>query len=218
MEQVDVLRVNQYTRYLVPADSYEIVGDKRLLIPFTNGDKIGFVNKIGEIIVKPKYAIYYGECYDDTDFIRVAEIEPYGTVRSDDSISAYYRYLYGLMDYSGRLVFPVEYHGIKPAFGNKRLYTVANRSGKYAIVTVDGEEIVPYRRYDYIGGFDNGYARVKIGEVTNGRVDSGAKWGLINEKGDEVLPVEYDDIWNFYGKGRTDTKIVKDGKVSVFSF
>ena len=171
-----------------------------------------------EIVVEPKYAIYYGECYDETDFIRVGVIEPYGTVRSDASFTAYYRYLYGLMDYAGKLVLPAEYHDIKPAYGNKRLFTLADQSGKHAVVTIDGKEIVPYGKYDYIGGFDNGYARVKIGKVTNGRVDSGAKWGLINEKGEEVLPVEYDDIWNFYGKGRTDTNIVKDGKTSVYSF
>lgn len=218
MEQGVFLKTSQYTRYLVPADSYEINGDKRLLIPFTDGDKIGFINRMGEIVVKPRYAICYGECYDETDFIRVAEIEAYGTARSDGSVSAYYRYLYGLMDYAGRLVLPVEYHDIKPAFGNKRLFTLADKSGKHAVMTVDGTEIVPYGKYDYIGGFDNGLARVKIGGVTNGKNDSASKWGLINEKGEEVLPVEYDNIWNFYGKGRKNTNIVKDGKTLVFSF
>ena len=38
-----------------------------------------------------------------------------------------------------------------------------------------------------------------------------AKWGIINEKGEEVLPVIYDNIWNFLGKNRFSTKIVKDG-------
>mgnify|MGYP002624379884 CR=1 FL=1 len=217
MEQ-EKLMPNQYTRYLVPSDFYDIGGDKRLLIPFTNGDMIGFVNRSGEIVVNPRYALCFGECHNETDFIRVAEIEPYGTTRSVGSVSAYYRYLFGLMDYAGRLVFPVEYHNIKPAFGNKRLYTIVNRGGRHAVMTVEGEEIVPYGRYDYIGGFDNGFARVKIGEVTNGRNDSDCKWGLINEKGDEVLPVEYDNIWNFYGKGRKDTNIVKDGNTSVFLF
>lgn len=78
---------------------------------------------MGKIVVKPRFAICYGECYDNTDFFKVAEIEPYGTVRSDGSISAYYRYLYGLMDCAGRLVFPFEYHDIKPALVNERLYT-----------------------------------------------------------------------------------------------
>ena len=39
-----------------------------------------------------------------------------------------------------------------------------------------------------------------------------AKWGIINEEGEEVLPVEYDDIWNFLGKNRFSTKVVKDGE------
>lgn len=38
-----------------------------------------------------------------------------------------------------------------------------------------------------------------------------AKWGIINEKGEEVLPLEYDNIWNFLNKGRLSTKIVKEG-------
>ncbi len=39
-----------------------------------------------------------------------------------------------------------------------------------------------------------------------------AKWGIINENGEEVLPVIYDDVWKFFGKNRYTTKVVKDGK------
>lgn len=39
-----------------------------------------------------------------------------------------------------------------------------------------------------------------------------AKWGIINEKGEEVLPVEYDDIWKFFGKSRYTTKAIKGGQ------
>ena len=35
-----------------------------------------------------------------------------------------------------------------------------------------------------------------------------SKWGIINEKGEEVLPVEYEEIWNFVGKNY-DTIVVK---------
>ena len=101
MEQGVFLKTSQYTRYLVPADSYEINGDKRLLIPFTDGDKIGFINRMGEIVVKPRYAICYGECYDETDFIRVAEIEAYGTgivnLKTDNEMG-------DIFDLSGRKV------------------------------------------------------------------------------------------------------------------
>lgn len=33
--------------------------------------------------------------------------------------------------------------------------------------------------------------------------DHYAKWGIINEKGEEVLPVIYDEVWNFFWK-KTD--------------
>ena len=45
-----------------------------------------------------------------------------------------------------------------------------------------------------------------------------AKWGIINEKGEEVLPVIYDNIWNFYGKNRYSTKVEKDGYTSEVFF
>lgn len=41
-----------------------------------------------------------------------------------------------------------------------------------------------------------------------------AKWGIINEKGDEVLPVIYDEVWKFFGKpNRFSTKAKKDGVI-----
>ena len=48
--------------------------------------------------------------------------------------------------------------------------------------------------------------------------DKYAKWGIINEKGEEVLPVIYDEVWNFYGKKRFSTTVVKDGYSSEVYF
>lgn len=44
------LEIHEYTKVLVPANQYDFNNDKRLLIPFTSGEKIGFVNRAGEII------------------------------------------------------------------------------------------------------------------------------------------------------------------------
>lgn len=38
-----------------------------------------------------------------------------------------------------------------------------------------------------------------------------SKWGIINEKGEEVLPVEYDEVWGFMGRGYASTNVEKDG-------
>lgn len=45
-----------------------------------------------------------------------------------------------------------------------------------------------------------------------------AKWGIINEGGKEVLPVEYDEIWSFVGKNRNSTKVVKNGQTTEVFF
>lgn len=52
---------------------------------------------------------------------------------------------------------------------------------------------------------------MKIGIQTNGQITSNVKWGIINEKGEEVLPVIYDNIWIFFGKNRFSTNTEKDG-------
>ena len=81
---------------------------------------------------------------------------------------------------------------------------------KCGVVNVAGKIVVPFGKYDWIDSFDSGLARVKIGTAPNNMVSSN-KWGIINERGEEVLPVEYDNIWNFVGKNRFSTRVEKDG-------
>ena len=209
MKKEEVLSVNQYTKILVPASSYNMPDDNRLLIPFTSGDKIGFVTKEGSIVVKPQFTMYYGDCYDESDNIRVAVDNLYGYPRSGGKVATYKRPMYGLINYKGETIFEPSFYSLLPAIGNKKLYTVQNNNFEYAVLNIDGTIVVPFGKYSWIDGFDNGLARVKIGKVTNGQKDNGNKWGLINENGKEVLPLEYDDIWTFYGKKRVTTKVIK---------
>lgn len=88
---------------------------------------------------------------------------------------------------------------------------VQRNDNKWAVLDSQGAAIVPFGRYDWIDGFDSGLSRVKIGTQTNGQIASNVKWGIINEKGEEVLPVIYDNIWNFLGKNRFSTNVEKDG-------
>lgn len=101
MEKEEILSVNQYTKVLVSASSYNMQDDNRLLIPFTSGDKIGFVNKEGAIVVKPQFTMYYGDCYDKNDNIRVSVDCLYGFIRSGGRVATYKRPMYGLIDYKG---------------------------------------------------------------------------------------------------------------------
>ena len=209
MEKEEILSVNQYTKVLVPASSYHMQDDNRLLVPFTSDDKIGFVDKEGAIVVKPQFTMYYGDCYDESDNIRVAIDDLYGFPRSGGRVATYKRPMYGLINYKGETIFEPSFYSLIPAIGNKNLYTVQNNHFEYAVLNTDGTEVVPFGKYSWIDGFDNGLARVRIGNVTNGQKENGNKWGMINENGKVVLPLEYDDIWAFYGKKRVTTKVVK---------
>ena len=203
-----VLSANQYTKVLVPASLYNMQDDNRLLVPFTSGDKLGFVNKEGYIVVKPQFTMYYGECYDENDIIKVSIDDLYGFPRSGGKVATYKRPMYGLINYKGETIFEPSFYSLIPAIGNKELYTVQNNNFEYAVLNIDGTVVVPFGKYRWIDGFDNGLARV-IGKVPNGQKDNGNKCGLINENGKEVLPLEYDDIWTFYGKKRVTTKVIK---------
>ena len=209
MEKKEMLQVHKYTKILVPASSYNMQDDKRLLIPFTSGDEIGFVDKEGVIVVKPQFSMYYGDCYDESDYIRVTVDYLYGFPRSGGRVASYKRPMYGLINFKGETIFEPSFFSLIPAIGNKKLYTVQDKNLGYAVLNIDGTEVVPYGKYSYIDGFDKGLARVKIGNVTNGQKNNGNKWGLINENGDEVLPIEYDDMWSFYGKNRATVRVVK---------
>ena len=216
MEQKELLSINKYTKILTPAMAYNIESDSRILIPFTSGEKIGFVNREGRIVVRPLYAMYYGECYTEEDLIRVTVPCYYAFPRANGKHSIFQNSLYGLINHKGDMLLePIYYHMI-PAIGNKRLFTVQNNDRQYGVITADGVEIIPFGKYDWIDGFDKGLARVKLGKVSNGIKDNNAKWGLVNERGNIVLPIEYDDIWNFYNKNRDTTKIIKGNNAHQF--
>lgn len=104
----------------------------------------------------------------------------------------------------------------KKPYGN--IVVIQHPDYKWGIEDTAGNVIVPFGKYDWIDGFDQGLARVKIGKRTNGIKNNGNKWGIINENGEEVLPVEYDDIWNFLGKNRFSTRVIKEGKASNIYF
>ena len=208
MSEKQRLSTNEYTKILVPASSYDMAKDSRLLIPFTSGEKIGFVNREGVVVVKPEYTMYYGEFYNEQDLVKVAIDYTYGFIRSGGKVATYLKLLYGLINVKGEMVLNAEYSEIVPSIGGGLLFTV-QKNGQYGVLDVSGMEIVPFGRYDYIDGFDKGLARVKVGTTTNGVMDNGGRWGIIDNTGKEVLPAQYDAIWNFYGKNRNTTRVEK---------
>lgn len=103
---------------------------------------------------------------------------------------------------------------IKDCKRYKNVAVLELRSGEWGVVdTIKREIVVPFGKYDWISEFDYGLARVRIGNDYYWDTPNGNKWGIINMEGDEVVPVEYDLIWNFAGKRRWSTNAEKDGKI-----
>lgn len=100
MKQGRQITVNKDTKIIVSGTSYDFKSDKRLLIPFTEDDKIGFINQSREVVVEAKYNMYYGECYNTSDVIKVTVPYSYGFQRSGDKVAIYTKNLYGLVNYS----------------------------------------------------------------------------------------------------------------------
>lgn len=124
MGKLGILSIIKDAKILVSVERYDFAADTRLLIPFTSGDMIGSLNRVGEIIVRPKFAMYYGECYSEEDFIRVSVTECYGYPRSGGKVSSYQRPLYGLLNHKGDTLLAPVFRAIVPAIGNKALFTV----------------------------------------------------------------------------------------------
>lgn len=98
---------------------------------------------------------------------------------------------------------------------------IENEKYQYGVIDNTGEMVVPFGKYAWISGYDQGLARVKsfFGnesiDLESGKIEK-AKWGIIDESGQEVLPVIYDEIWNFFKKGRSNTKVVINGYEKQF--
>jgi hypothetical protein len=99
-------------------------------------------------------------------------------------------------------------------FGDVKV--VERQDGQYAVIDLDGNQIVPFGKYAWIDGFDHGLARVRIGhsqstlcviDLDGKNTTPWRKWGIINKRGEEVLPVIYDEVWKFYGKNRLSTYV-----------
>ena len=79
---------------------------------------------------------------------------------------------------------------------------IETKDGKWGVMNNQGDEIVSFGKYDLIEPFFMGLARVKKGNVAVGKSASYGKyrWGIINLSGEEVIPVEYTELWQFHMK------------------
>lgn len=200
-------------KVIAPLKGYNFKADQRLLIPFQSGSKVGFLDSEGHIKVPPKYLMCYGDCYTEDDYIFVSC--PFILPKSNGVSSDHTYISYGLIDYTGTEILPVEYRKLIPAIGNKELYSAQNKELKYGVIDICKKAlIVPFGKYEWIDGFCNGLARIKIGTSADGTLLTTAKWGLIKEDGTLVAVCDY--IYPFYNHTFNNRLAAKNNGFDIF--
>lgn len=182
-------------KIVVDVKDFNPNNDARLLIPFIQNNKIGLLNKSGEIVLEPKYEAIIDDCFYENDIVRVKMFGSYRNCNGIIKATPKYR----AINTKGEFVTNADYDGICVST-DKKILTVKDYKKGHAVFDITGENIVPFGKYNYIDGFDSGLARVKNN-----------KWGIINAAGQIVLPLECDRIWNFYDKNRESTNVVLNG-------
>lgn len=192
--------VSDNASFIVPACNYNVKQDKRLLIPFVQNHKIGFVNREGVEIVKPKFDCYTGECYKESDFIEVGIIYGYAYERKNRVPEVYIRQKWGLLDSQGKLVLEPNYSGIiisanavivRRAYGHEY-------DGSHSLLNSNFETIVPFGVYRDIEPFENGLSRCRNHIWIEGKRKE--VFSVINEQGEIILKESERNILPFYGK------------------
>ena len=194
--------IEDNVNFIVPAYRYNVRHDERLLIPYIQNHKIGFVNQDAEPIVEPKYDYVSLNDKDESNLIRVGVRFSYGFTRSNGKVQTYDSVKWGLLDTSGNVVLDCEFIYIYVS-DDKKIFSLKNHDKGYCVVDREGNVIVPYGKYSIIDGFVKGYARVK----------KDSKWGIIDTLGKVIVPIEYDEIWSFHGqKALSSTRVIKRGQ------
>ena len=91
----------------------------------------------------------------------------------------------GLLDNTGRLLFPCKYYEIGK-FDNNLVSVKGADLNKYGIINSKGEVVLDFK-YDYIGDLGDGIRCAGLND----------KYGYINNNGDVVIPFSYDTVESF---------------------
>lgn len=203
-------------RILVDFHEYDIEKDSRLLIPFSYYQYYGLMNRAGDVVVEPKYNRILDSCHNTSDVVRVGVHYTYGFNRKTKEPSTYLRTKWGLLDCNGKVILDTNYNSIGVS-DDKRVLTLHRMDGQYEVIGVDGEVIVPKGTYQWIDCFDSGLTRVCHYDGESKR------YGIIDVKGNIVLPIIYSNIWNFCNKNRHSTTVESidehgNKRVGIFDF
>ncbi len=186
-----------YRLFSMSLPQKELFETEQLLIPYYKGDKYGFIDKTGEVVIPFKY-----DCASSFS-------KGLAAVKLDGK--------WGRIDKTGEVVIPLKYDDALPfseGLAKVRL------DGKWGFIDKTGEVVIPFK-YDKALSFSEGLARVeldekwgfinKTGEVVIpfkytdplsfceglALVKLDGKCGFVDKTGKEITPLKYDDAFPF---------------------
>ncbi|MBQ9201936.1 MAG: WG repeat-containing protein [Bacteroidales bacterium] len=194
MNETDLMK----TKVLVKYADYKKLEDKRLRIPFDkNGfGKWGLMDRNGHVILEDEYDWISDDCYEENDMILVCK--EYPAVYPKERL--YIHRKFGVVDINGRPVLDVQYRSITICYDEK-VFVVELREKGIGIIDFYGNEVVPIGKYNWVDDFYHGLARVIHGD----------KWGIIDYKGNIVVPFVYENIWTLNDHRYPSVRVEKDG-------
>ncbi|MCL2812669.1 MAG: WG repeat-containing protein [Clostridia bacterium] len=152
------------------------------------GEKLGFIDKAGKVVVPPQYdAPWWFDYYGSLTFR-----DGLASVMVSDGETE----KWGFIDKTGKEVVPLQYDATE---GFREGLAAVMIDGKWGFIDKTGKEIVP-PKYGEVYAFRDGLARVMVGNTDRPdvwNVFDDQKWGLIDKTGKEVVPVEYDRVGEF---------------------
>lgn len=160
---------------------------------FKQGQEYGLKNTSGDVIIEPHY-------------------KKLGVVRPDFIIAAKvkngsYGTSYGVIDTNENTVIPFDYEDL--GYRSQHCFLSARKDGEYGIINEDGHTVVDFK-YRNTFFFEDGLAKVY----------ADGKKGIIDTTGKEVIPLEYNILFNTKQTEDTDTvyfQAEKDGAYGLLS-
>lgn len=115
--------------------------------------------------------------------------------------------LFGAQNSKGELVIPFLYKEMQPF--SCGLSMVRNSKYEYGYINQHNQQIIPFGRYCWCDPqFICGYARVLKYDF----FEEKNKWGIIDTKGNIIIPLEYDKIWTLKEGHLHEVKAFKNDK------
>lgn len=150
------------------------------LIPFEKGNKVGFINKKGFVVIKPIYDEHKGEFFSEENIVAVRKEKKWSVI-----------------DCTGKELLPFKYSLIFPSCDSK-LVVLETWDGYEAMdLTSEPFKVISKNEYKPIFPFRYGYAKVK----------KEGKWGIFNSSGKLVLDTKYIDMYSFHDYSSSTTMV-----------